>query len=232
MALIKFGGGVVDMRGSIAGNTFARNSYGNYVRAKTMPVNPNTALQQAIRSKMQSLVAVWSAILTGAQRAAWQVFASNISWTNRLGETIELSGYNHFIRANLVLLNAGLARVDDGPTIFSLPQADETLSIAVSEATGLMTVTFDDTRGWVDLDEAGMVVFAGNPVSITTNFFNGPWKTADTIEGDSITPETSPVTMTDPYQIAEDEKQFFYARICEDDGRVSQPFRTTVIVGA
>ena len=31
MALIKYGGGIVHASGSLAGNTFARNKYGNYM---------------------------------------------------------------------------------------------------------------------------------------------------------------------------------------------------------
>ncbi|GAI58374.1 unnamed protein product, partial [marine sediment metagenome] len=39
MALVKYGGGITQMSGSIAGNTFARNRYGNYVRSRTKPIN-------------------------------------------------------------------------------------------------------------------------------------------------------------------------------------------------
>jgi len=36
---IKFGGGVVDARGSLAGNVFSRNKSGAYMRARVTPVN-------------------------------------------------------------------------------------------------------------------------------------------------------------------------------------------------
>ncbi|GAH13494.1 unnamed protein product, partial [marine sediment metagenome] len=50
MSLVKYGGGIVQMSGSIAGNTFARNRYGNYVRARTKPINPNSDRQVVVRA--------------------------------------------------------------------------------------------------------------------------------------------------------------------------------------
>ncbi|GAH50296.1 unnamed protein product, partial [marine sediment metagenome] len=48
MALVKLGGGIVQISGSIAGNTFARNRFGNYMRSRTKPVNPNSTRQTDI----------------------------------------------------------------------------------------------------------------------------------------------------------------------------------------
>ena len=59
MALIKYGGGIVDMSGSIAGNTHARNRFGNYMRARTKPVNPNSDRQVAIRAIVSYLAEFW-----------------------------------------------------------------------------------------------------------------------------------------------------------------------------
>jgi len=93
MALIKFGGGVVQMSGSIAGNTYARNRYGNYVRARTKPVNPKTDRQSVIRTAMQLLTTRWAQTLTAAQRTAWNLYASNVNMTNFTGD-----GHSHTMR--------------------------------------------------------------------------------------------------------------------------------------
>ncbi len=77
MALVKYGGGIVQMSGSIGGDTFARNRYGNYVRARTKPVNPNTTLQQAVRASMSFLTNRWAQTLDAAQRTAWNPYAQN-----------------------------------------------------------------------------------------------------------------------------------------------------------
>jgi len=79
MALVKFGGGVVGMSGSIAGTTFARNRSGSYARAKTKPINPNTTLQNLVRATFAMLSARWAQTLTEAQRTAWNLYASSVS---------------------------------------------------------------------------------------------------------------------------------------------------------
>lgn len=232
MALIKFGGGIVDMRGSIAGNTFARNRAGAYARARTKPVNPNTALQQAVRNNLQALVNAWSEVLTDANRIAWAQYAAAVPMTNRLGEAMNLTGFNMFIRSNTALLQAGLAQVNDGPTTLLLPEGDGAFAISASEATQLITVAFDDTAAWVDEDGAGMIIKCGLPQNPTRNFFAGPYRFADSIDGDSVTPETSPATLTASFAISENQKIWCEARIVRADGRLSAPFRTTAIVAA
>jgi len=101
MALVKFGGGVVQMSGSIAGDTFARNRYGNYCRARTKPTNPNTSRQQDVRASLAFLTDRWSNTLTALQRAAWNLYGDSVAMTNRLGETTKLTGFNHYIRSNI-----------------------------------------------------------------------------------------------------------------------------------
>ena len=52
MALVQYGGGIVDARGSIGGNTFSKCAGGHYMRARTKPVNPKSALQQTRRANV------------------------------------------------------------------------------------------------------------------------------------------------------------------------------------
>jgi hypothetical protein len=232
MALVKYGGGIIDMRGSIAGTTYARNSYGSYARARTKPVNANTTAQQSIRSLMQQLTTAWNQTLTDTQRGEWNAYANAVNWLNRLGESVQLTGFNMFVRSNLAIVYAGGTRVDDGPAVLSLPEADESLSISADEAAQELSVTFDDTMNWLDETGGHLVIFAGQPVNSTVNFFAGPWKIAGKIDGDDSTPPTSPSTLDNPFTVQEDQKQFFYARILRADGRVTQPFRTSAIVSA
>jgi len=124
MALVKFGGGITQMSGSVGGTTFARNRYGNYARAKTKPVNPNTAAQAAIRSALSELTVLWSQTLSAAQRTAWNLYGASVAMKNRLGETTYLTGFNHYIRSNVMRNRVGLGVVNDGPVIFELPAAD------------------------------------------------------------------------------------------------------------
>ena len=62
MGLIKFGAFVTDIRKSIGGSTFSRNTYGAYVRNKVTPVNPSTTYQQLVRQYMAQLAQDWSSL--------------------------------------------------------------------------------------------------------------------------------------------------------------------------
>lgn len=225
MALVKYGGGIVQMSGSIAGNTFARNAYGNYVRARTKPANPSSARQQLVRGTIAYLTEYWFQTLTPAQRAAWDAYAAAVKVKNRLGESVNISGFNHFIRSNSLLHRDGQTIVASGPTELSIPDQDVTFAIAISEATQLISVTFDNGLDWANEDGGFMFVFGGTPQPITRNFFGGPWRFADTIDGVALTPPSSPATVTAPFQCTEGQKVWAYARILRADGRVSEPFR-------
>lgn len=224
MALVKYGGGIIQMSGSIAGNTFARNHYGNYVRARTKPINPNTARQIAVRSAITSLTARWAQTLTAAQRTAWNLYADSVAMKNKLGESIFLTGFNHYIRSNSFRAVEAITIVDAGPTVFELPTKDPTLAITASEAAQEISFAFDDTLDWLDEDEAYLVLYQGQPMNPQRNFFAGPWRGLGTIAGNSVTPPTDPTVKSVEFAFAELQKQWAYARIARADGRLSEPF--------
>lgn len=232
MSLVKFGGGIVQMSGAIAGNVFARNRSGNYVRAKTMPVNPNTALQQAVRSVVTQLVTRYNETLTAAQRAAWQLYADSVTVNNRLGEAINLSGINHYMRSNAVRKDLTTGFVDAGPTDFTLPEGDSSLAVTISEATQQMSVAFDEDMDWCSEDGGAMMVSMGRPVGASINYFNGPWRVGGLIEGDSGVPITTPQTVAVPFAVTEGQQVFIRCRIMRADGRVSNFFRTSTTCAA
>lgn len=232
MALIKLGGGVADIRGSIGGTVYSRNRYGAYARNRTIPVDPSSTAQQKIRSVMGSVKASWFETLTVAQRAAWEVYAANVAMTNRIGETMHLTGWNHFSRSASALLYNDMDIVAAGPTEFSLAEQDATLAIVVSEAAQTIAVTFDDTEDWCDEDGAALLIYASKPQSPTINFFKGPYLTAGKIEGDSVAPPTTGDTVAVPFACVEGQRIFVQCRIVRADGRLSEPFRTNVLVVA
>lgn len=122
MALAKYGGGVVQLSGSIAGNVFFRNRFGNCVRPRTKPVNPHSDRQEAIRAELSYLAEYWHSDLDDTQRGLWGVYAAAVAIKNRLGETIHHTGFNHFIRTNCAKLHIGAPLEPDAPTILSLPE--------------------------------------------------------------------------------------------------------------
>lgn len=232
MALVKLGGGVVDIRGAIAGSVFSRNRSGNYIRGLTIPVNPATPAQTKIRACMGQVRDAWFNTLTQDQRDAWAVYAANVPMTNRMGESISLTGWNFFSRTATAALYNDLAVVADAPTDFSLAEQDSTLSITISEATQQVSVAFDDTMDWLNESGAQLFIYASRPQNVTVNFFKGPYRITGVVEGDSTTPPVSPAALAVPFPVVEGHKVFVQARIMRADGRLSEPFRVLGTVAA
>jgi hypothetical protein len=231
MGLVRFGGGVVQISGSIAGNTHARNRFGNYVRPRTKPVNPNSDYQAAVRTSLSWLTEYWNSTMTAAQRTAWATFAASIAMKNRLGETIYLTGFNHFLRANIERKRLVLGIVANGPTVLSLPEKDPTFAVSGSEATQKLSVTFSAAYAWANEDGGHLVVYMGVPQLATRNFFNGPWRYTGDVDGAAEPPE-SPAEMDPAFTLTEGQKVWCYARVSRADARLSEPFYASFTVGA
>lgn len=218
--------------GSIGPDTYSHNRFGQYVRNRTKPVNPNTALQVAVRSILTQLTQRWSQVVTAAQRTAWDLYGSSVVMKNRLGEDMLLTGFNHYLRSNVSRLQAGATIIDPGPVIFELPEADPTFAVTGSEATQLLSFAFDVNLAWIDEDDAHLIKFQGSPQNPQRNFFGGPWRLLGTIDGDSVSPPTSPDDEAVAFAIAQGQRQWVYGRIARADGRLSEPFRADCITGA
>jgi len=243
MALIKFGGGVVQMAGSIGGTTFARNRFGNYARARTKPTNPNTSSpllgrdptdgnQQIIRSALAALTTRWSQTLTADQRTAWNLYASNVDMLNRLGETVQLSGSNHYLRSNVIRMAHYGKSFDDGPTIFELPAKDPSIIVQPEVHEQKCKLTFDDTMDWVDEDNAAIQIWEGQPQNPQRNYFGGPYLGLKDKAGSSTAPITSPEWFTNLHILTAGQKVWYKFRIRRADGRLSEPFYASAIVVA
>jgi len=234
MALIKFGAGVVQMAGKIAGTVFARNRYGSYARAGTKPTNPNTEAQSQVRAIIGTLNSYWQSTLTEAQRIAWGAYANNVPMVNRLGETQNFSGYNHFCRTNAARLNAGLTVLEDAPTTYSLGEQDPTFDVVADVSDNKIKPAFDNTMAWAHENGGYLLIYQGQPCAATRNYFGGPFRYIGKIAGSSTTPPTSPGSLDPYFTLVEGHKQFVQARILRADGRLSSPFRcdTLTIAGA
>lgn len=228
--LVQFGGGITKMSGSMAGNTYARNRSGNYMRARAIPINPNTAGQQRARSALAMLAERWKETLSDAQRIAWNLYGSSVNMLNKLGETIKLSGYNQFIRSGSFLSQYGMTIIDAGPVDFTLPDHDPTLAITASEATQQVMIAFDDNLAWASEDDAYLSVLFGSPQNPQRFFFGGPWKGVRYLSGDVGAPLASPLPVGSLQQITEGQKLWCQFRIYRADGRVSQPFEAQCVV--
>jgi len=231
MALVKYGAGIVQMSGSIAGDVHARNRFGNYTRPRTKPVNPKSNRQVGIRTIMMYLAEQWrESPMTAEIRDAWETYAASMGWYNRLGEQVTLTGFNAFVRSNAALINAGGSLVTAAPTALGLPPGDPAFAVTISAATQKLSVTFDDGFDWVDEDDAFLALYMHQPKSASHNFFGGPFRYAGSIAGDAVAAPTTPdATIDVPFTAIEGQRTVCEARIIRADARCSTLFRSDVI---
>lgn len=232
MALIRFGGGVVGMSGSIAGDTFARNRSGNYARARTKPVNLNSVGQVAVRAAVSYLANYWKNTLDAAERTAWDLYASSVAMKNRLGESIYLTGFNHFVRSNSITKRQAGTITEAAPTNFTLSPSDPEFAVTITANNQKISVAFDDTLEWDSAPTGRLFLFMGVPQNPSHMFFAGPWRFAGEIGGNTPVPTPSPVELDCPFVATTGQKVWCYARTRIADGRLSEPFRSSVLVTA
>lgn len=217
--------------GSLGGVTAAHNRSGGYLRARVIPVNPNTTFQQTVRNIQGNLATSWVTTLTQIQRDAWDLYGDNVAMLNRTGDTIFLTGLNHFVRTNVPRIQVGIPRQDDAPTVFAL--TDVTLpGMVVSFAGQTATVTYNNADEWAITDDGFLSLALSRPANPTINYFKGPYRFADVELGNTATPPTSPLVSALPFPVALGQKVFAFIRGETSTGRLSQGIRLGAVVGA
>lgn len=129
MASAKYGNIIVDMRGKINGNVYAKNKGGAYVRVRVKPSNPQSTAQMAVRADFTDNSQAWRG-LTDTQRASWLQGAINFQRVNRVGDRHVLNGNSLFVSLNKNLNDVGLASLTSCPA----PEAVEALAVSSAVA--------------------------------------------------------------------------------------------------
>ncbi|MBA7649625.1 hypothetical protein ES703_57422 [subsurface metagenome] len=220
--------------GSIGATVYSHNRFGQYIRARSIPVNPNTDRQVAIRNIVQGLTIAWQNVLDQAQRDAWELYASVVDWQNKFGETVYLTGLNHYVRSNVPRMQVGLVRQDAAPTIFNLAAAELALGGAGTEDPQQITLTFDDTADWTTEAGGFQAFYMGQPRNGSIKFFGGPWRLLDGQFGqDAPNGEpASPRVVSPPWPIAEGNRIWIRSRVARADGRLSEFAQVNFLCGA
>lgn len=110
MAKIKFSALVSDMRNKLNGSVLSVNHYGNYIRNKVTPVDPETSYQLQQRQNFGALSSQWRS-LTPEERTAWNDAADTSTFLDIFGDVKKLTGQALFVSSNLNLLSAGSAQI-------------------------------------------------------------------------------------------------------------------------
>ena len=131
---------IADIRGSQGGTTFSRNTFANYIRNKTSPVNPNTVAQQLVRNRLAAMSQSWGG-LTAAQRTAWIDGAPVWSNNNIFNQAINYTGFSLYGRLNRNRQEINEVFIND----FVLPTAVDsftTFSFVATFGAGTIILTY------------------------------------------------------------------------------------------
>jgi hypothetical protein len=175
------------MSGSLGGLVASHNKGGTYLRRRSIPTDPSSAAQVIIRGLLGNLAQEWVNTLTPSERAAWDTYAANVSWVDSLGQTIQLSGINHYIRANVPRLYSeaeapaggpATPRIDTAPALFELGVSPQVVAETPAHATGppeviSLTIDWDNTASYAATD--AVLLFVSPPQNPSIRFFKGPY---------------------------------------------------------
>lgn len=221
MALAIFGAGITQISGSIGGVVHARNRFGNYMRPRTKPINPNSPRQEAIRAILSYLAEYWHGDLSQAQRDAWGVYAAAVAMQNRIGQVIHLTGFNHFIRTNGAHMTWSGVVLPNAPVVLSLPEKDVAL-VCSDESIAAQKFNFQcNVDGWgpgVD-DKLLIMLYQGHPQLASRGFFAGPWRYIGIINATEGALGAAERDAAFPFGLG--QKVWFQARLMTDTGRLT-----------
>lgn len=184
MALIRLGGVVAEISGSLDGVTFSHNRNGRYARARVKPTNPRSVKQQSVRSQLATISSQWRG-LSSAARASWSALGATITDTNRLGDATTLTGLQAFVSINQLRLTAGQSITTTAPIIDAIPTfvAGAVVSTVATGGTLTIATTTLPTTGQT------LRVYATGAVSQGRNFFRkSQYKLLATFSSSAVSP--------------------------------------------
>ena len=164
--MAKFSSILGQVSGSQAGITFSRNKWGQYIRRRAIPVNPNTPDQTAARNLLVALATRWKT-LSASQQLGWSTLGDQITREDSLGQPYTLSGIQAYIMVNATRDALGLAVIDDAPPMETVWDPG-TVTVAADSVAQTVTITFTGTSGLTDR----LNVFATDGRSAGVNFFS------------------------------------------------------------
>lgn len=219
--------------GSVAGLTASRGAGGSYFRARVIPVNTNSIFQQAVRAALASLASIYSSVLTQDQRDGWDMYAKNVTLTDRLGDPRNVSAIAQYTRSNTPRLQAGLDRVDDAPIQFTVGPTPDPAGVTLALNEDLVPVL--ELGGDVVLGnptaDGHLLVYQGVPQNGAVNFFKGPWRYVDKVSFEAGDPTATLAVTAFAFPLASGQKAFFRFVSTLSTGQLSSDAQTARIVG-
>jgi hypothetical protein len=218
------GGGATS--GKLGPAVASRNKGGQYLRARVVPSGSTpTPFQEVIRNAVRSTAPSWSS-LTPAQRAGWNTYGVNVPVIDRLGDSIQLSGQNWFIGANVLRAQVAADGIlEEAPNVFNRGGLDFSgATIVLGASTGTLTLASSPASLSLDVDDV-IALWAGRDYSPGRSKYFGSFQLATTIGGNST---ATAYTFTLPFAHATDNAMSFNLGVSYLDGRYPTPSRLTV----
>ena len=202
--------------GSIGGMTLSHNTAGMYIRARTIPVNPNSAAQILIRAAFSGLVNRWTDTLSQVQRDTWELYAANVPLIGPLGDPTFVSGQNQYIRSNTPRSMILATIIDTAPAIFNTGALGLVGVVSAIPATQDVTFSINNPDAW-NVANGHLIVQQSRPQNPSINFFNGPYRFMNSFEGPIVGNATGPAV----FAFVAAQALFFRVRASFPDARLT-----------
>ena len=149
--------------GSYRDITSSRNRFGQYVRTRAVPVNPQSVAQSAARSRLATFSSLWRS-LDETSKAGWAALAGQLPRTDSLGQTYYMTGPELFVGVQATLDVMGSSPSLTAP---AFPAFVENPATSAAVSAGAATLT----HGAIGTEEE-LLVFATPPMSGGRNYFS------------------------------------------------------------
>lgn len=217
---MKFKGTIIGQAsGSYASNTFSHNRGGQYIRNRSIPVNPNSTQQQAVRNAMNLYANRWRTALTQAQRDGWAAYSAAVPIPDSLGEPRDIGGIAMYSRNNIPRRQSGLSAVNAAPAALVLGTVTPPTITGIA-ATGIASVVFDNTDEWATAVGGALLLYFSRGANSTRTANQGGYRYGFRING-AVVPPASPGTGTMPFGVTAGQKVFWQARAVTADGKLT-----------
>lgn len=218
--------------GAFGGVVASRGRAGPYIRTRVRPTNPTSPAQVEVRVIFANLSIEWSNITQG-QRDAWTTYATNVPATNAFGDPLILTGHQAYIRSNAPRLQAGLSRVDNGPTVFAAPLLSKVIVTPNSDPSRQLESFFPVDDPWETEVGAAYLIYCTRQNIGTVEYRRNPYRFAGAFLAFPEVPQPLSVSITAPFALTDNLSNHVFVRyfIVRADGRVSSPVHERRLIG-
>lgn len=208
--------------GSYQGMTASRNRFGQYMRTRATPVQPNTVAQLNQRARMTTNAAAWRA-LTDAQRAGWLALGLSISRNDSLGQSYTMNGFMAYCSVNNNKLDAGDAAVADAPAIVT---PADLLTVTITLTSAALSIAYTATP----LAANNRLFIWVSPQTSAGRKFNGDYRLLSVTAAAAASPSNSLAAYTAKFGVPVTGNRIFFSLETYQGGFKGSPFNVSQVV--